>query len=61
MVMATIKPTRMGCITATPACAPSTPVTTGKKDPPVCANTKTKDMAVALMSAGKSLVPTEMA
>ncbi len=51
----------MGCMTETPTWAPSTPVTMGNKEPPICAKTKTKEMAVALMSAGKSAAPTEMA
>jgi hypothetical protein len=33
----------------------------GNSDPPICAKTNTNEMAVALMSAGNILVPTEMA
>jgi hypothetical protein len=35
IVMAAINPTNMGCITETPTCAPRTPVTMGKKEPPI--------------------------
>jgi hypothetical protein len=32
----TIKPTRMGCVTLTPAWLAMTPVMAGKKEPPAC-------------------------
>lgn len=51
----------MGCMTDTPTCAPSTPVTMGNREPPIWAKTKTKEMAVALIFAGKTAAPTEMA
>lgn len=59
--VAVMSPTSMGCRTATPTRAPSTPVMMGNSDPPICAKTKTNDTAVVLMSAGKILVPTDMA
>ncbi len=48
-------------MTETPTYAPKIPVTIGKSDPPICAKTNTKEMAVALMSCGNILVPTEIA
>lgn len=59
MVMAAIKPTRMGCVTDTLVRAPRTPVRMGKTDPPIWAKTNTNEMAVALISMGNSWAPTE--
>ena len=49
----------MGCRTCTPARAAMTPVMMGNKEPPICAKRKTKASAVACISGGKSLEPTE--
>ena len=56
----TSKPTRIGCRTFTPAAAEITPVTIGKIEPPICANTNTIASAVAWICSGKSLEPSEM-
>jgi len=61
MPVAVINPTSIGCNTVTPTLAPRTPVTMGKSEPPICAKTNTNEMAVVLISAGKILVPTDMA
>ena len=59
--VALIRPTKTGCMTETPTCAPSTPVAMGKNEPPVCAKTKTNESAVARISGGKILVATDTA
>lgn len=53
----TRSPTRIGCMTLTPAVAEMTPVMMGKTEPPICANTKTMANAVACISLGNSFEP----
>lgn len=50
----------MGCRTPTPELDAMTPVIMGKKDPPICAKTKTKASAVERELGSNSLDATDM-
>jgi hypothetical protein len=56
-----ISDTRIGCRTQTPIFVLSSPVIIGKRDPPICAKTKTIESAVDLVSDENSLDPTDIA
>lgn len=56
-----INDTRTGCNTQTPILVLSSPVMIGKRDPPICANTKTIESAVDLVSDENNLDPTDIA
>jgi len=56
-----INDTRTGCNTQTPILVLRSPVMIGKRDPPICAKTKTMESAVDLVSDGNSLEPTDIA
>jgi hypothetical protein len=53
--------TRTGCNTQTPILVLSSPVMIGKRDPPICAKTKTIESAVDLVSDENNLDPTDIA
>jgi hypothetical protein len=57
----TINETRTGCKTQTPILVLSSPVIIGNRDPPICANTKTIESAVDLVSDKNNLDPTDIA
>ena len=60
MAVAPSREIRMGCRTPTPALDAMTPVMMGKKDPPICANTKTNASAVDRELGSNSFDATDM-
>jgi hypothetical protein len=52
IVVTAINDTKTGCKTHTPILVLRSPVTMGKRDPPICAKTKAIESAVDLVSDG---------